>query len=154
MSGQTRRLGKPGAEHNPAYFSARDFTHLTDAGYALVGKDAAQAVETLPPASVPAPTPRLTFQNPVVQNKLGAAYAGGAEEPAASQTRCRTSCTPTTPAGCCPATPPSLSARAAATTSPGPAMRRSIAGTPRHFWSRKRRGIRSGPSASAMTAGR
>lgn len=38
------RLGAPGAEYNPAYFSARDFTHLTDAGYAIVGRDAAAAV--------------------------------------------------------------------------------------------------------------
>ena len=41
------RLGAPGAERNPAYFSARDFTHLTDAGYALVGQDAAAAVRRL-----------------------------------------------------------------------------------------------------------
>ena len=38
------RLGTPGAEHNPVYFSSADFTHLTDAGYAIVGKDAAAAV--------------------------------------------------------------------------------------------------------------
>ena len=38
------RLGAPGAEYNPAYFSAHDFTHLTDAGYAIVGRDAAAAV--------------------------------------------------------------------------------------------------------------
>jgi len=38
------RLGAPGAEHNPAYFSDKDFTHLTDAGYAIVGRDAAAAV--------------------------------------------------------------------------------------------------------------
>jgi len=38
------RLGAPGAERNPAYFSAQDFTHLTDAGYAIVGRDAAAAV--------------------------------------------------------------------------------------------------------------
>jgi len=38
------RLGVPGAEHNPAYFSDKDFTHLTDAGYAIVGQDAAAAV--------------------------------------------------------------------------------------------------------------
>ena len=38
------RLGAPGAEYNPAFFSAHDFTHLTDAGYAIVGQDAAAAV--------------------------------------------------------------------------------------------------------------
>jgi len=38
------RLGAPGAERNPVYFNSRDFTHLTDAGYALVGQDAAAAV--------------------------------------------------------------------------------------------------------------
>ena len=38
------RMGAPGAEHNPVYFSDRDFTHLTDAGYAIVGRDAAAAV--------------------------------------------------------------------------------------------------------------
>ena len=38
------RLGVPGAEHNPTYFSATDFTHLTDAGYAIVGRDAAASV--------------------------------------------------------------------------------------------------------------
>ena len=38
------RLGAPGAERSPAYFSSRDFTHLTDAGYAIVGRDAAAAV--------------------------------------------------------------------------------------------------------------
>ena len=37
------RLGAPGAEHNPVYFTG-DFTHLTDAGYAIVGQDAAAAV--------------------------------------------------------------------------------------------------------------
>ena len=41
------RLGAPGAEYNPAYFNSRDFTHLTDAGYALVGKDAAAAIVRL-----------------------------------------------------------------------------------------------------------
>ena len=41
------RLGAPGAEHNPAYFSATDFTHLTDLGYAIVGHDAAAAVRRL-----------------------------------------------------------------------------------------------------------
>ncbi len=39
------RLGAPGAEYNPAYFNARDFTHLTDAGYAIIGRDAAAAVQ-------------------------------------------------------------------------------------------------------------
>ncbi|MDQ2798399.1 MAG: SGNH/GDSL hydrolase family protein, partial [Armatimonadota bacterium] len=32
------RLGAPGAERNPVYFT-KDFTHLTDAGYAIVGQD-------------------------------------------------------------------------------------------------------------------
>ena len=41
------RLGAPGAERNPVYFSSRDFTHLTDAGYAIVGQDAAGAVRWL-----------------------------------------------------------------------------------------------------------
>ncbi len=39
------RLGAPGTEYNPVYFSSRDFTHLTDAGYAIVGQDAAAAVK-------------------------------------------------------------------------------------------------------------
>ena len=43
------RLGAPGAERNPAYFSAQDFTHLTDAGYALVGQAAAAAALRLRP---------------------------------------------------------------------------------------------------------
>lgn len=38
------RLGAPGAEYDPAYFNSRDFTHLTDAGYAIVGQDAAAVV--------------------------------------------------------------------------------------------------------------
>ena len=42
--GADPRLGAPGAEYNPAYFNQRDFTHLTDAGYAIVGHDAAAAV--------------------------------------------------------------------------------------------------------------
>lgn len=37
------RLGAPGAEHNPVYFTG-DFTHLTDAGYQIVGEAAAKAV--------------------------------------------------------------------------------------------------------------
>ncbi len=41
------RLGAPGAEYNPAYFNSRDFTHLTDVGYAIVGQDAAAAVVRL-----------------------------------------------------------------------------------------------------------
>jgi lysophospholipase L1-like esterase len=41
------RLGTPGAEHNPVYFSDHDFTHLTDAGYAIIGNDAAVAVLNL-----------------------------------------------------------------------------------------------------------
>ncbi len=48
-AGADPRLGAPGAEYNPAYFSAKDFTHLTDAGYALIGQDAARAV-LAPPA--------------------------------------------------------------------------------------------------------
>ena len=38
------RLGAPGAEHNLVYFNSHDFTHLTDVGYAIVGRDAAAAV--------------------------------------------------------------------------------------------------------------
>ncbi len=41
------RLGAPGAERNPVYFNSHDFTHLTDAGYAIVGRDAASAVVRL-----------------------------------------------------------------------------------------------------------
>ena len=74
--GADPRLGQPGAEHNAAYFSDKDFTHLTDAGYAIVGKDAAQAVLALPAKAIPAPlhAPRLTFQSRAVQSKLGTAY--------------------------------------------------------------------------------
>jgi lysophospholipase L1-like esterase/regulation of enolase protein 1 (concanavalin A-like superfamily) len=43
-TGADFRLGAPGAEYNPAYFSSHDFTHLTDAGYAIIGQDAAAAV--------------------------------------------------------------------------------------------------------------
>ena len=39
------RLGVPGAERNSQYFNSRDFTHLTDEGYAIVGKAAAAAVK-------------------------------------------------------------------------------------------------------------
>ncbi len=42
--GADPRLGAPGAEYNPVYFNQHDFTHLTDDGYAIVGKDAAAAV--------------------------------------------------------------------------------------------------------------
>ena len=73
-TGADPRLGQPGAEHNAAYFSDKDFTHLTDAGYAIVGKDAAQAVLAPPAKLAPLRTPRLTFQNRAVQNKLGTAY--------------------------------------------------------------------------------
>ncbi len=57
------RLGAPGAEHNAVYFSSQDFTHLTDAGYAIVGRDAAAAVRRLaaqlqPPASKRKPMPK------------------------------------------------------------------------------------------------
>jgi lysophospholipase L1-like esterase len=41
------RMGTPGAEHNAEYFSAKDFTHLTDAGYRIVGTDAYNAVENI-----------------------------------------------------------------------------------------------------------
>jgi lysophospholipase L1-like esterase len=41
------RFGVPGAEHNPTYFSAKDYTHLTDAGYEIVGTDAYKAVKRL-----------------------------------------------------------------------------------------------------------
>ena len=80
-AGGDPRLGTPGAEHNPTYFSDKDFTHLTDAGYAIVGKDAAQAVSALPPASVPVPlqAPRLAFQSRAVQSRLGAAYEAALE---------------------------------------------------------------------------
>ena len=73
--GADPRLGKPGAERNPVYFT-RDFTHLTDAGYAIVGQDAARAVSGLSRTGGPAPlkAPRLTFQNPAVQSRLGTAY--------------------------------------------------------------------------------
>ena len=75
-AGGDARLGTPGAEHNPTYFSDKDFTHLTDAGYAIVGKDAAKAVLALPAKVVPAPlkAPRLTFQNRATQSRLGTAY--------------------------------------------------------------------------------
>ena len=74
--GADPRLGAPGAEHNAAYFSDKDFTHLTDAGYAIVGHDAALAVLAPPVKNVPVarPAPRLTFQNRAVQSKLGTAY--------------------------------------------------------------------------------
>ena len=79
--GADPRLGAPGAERNPAYFSGRDFTHFTDAGYAIVGKDAAQAVLSVSAKSVRAPlrAPRLTFQNRAVQSRLGAAYTDALE---------------------------------------------------------------------------
>ena len=46
------RLGAPGAERSPIYFSSHDFTHLTDAGYAIIGQAAAATIlrqSTLPP---------------------------------------------------------------------------------------------------------
>ena len=79
--GADARLGTPGAERNPTYFSDKDFTHLTDAGYAIIGHAAAQAVKALPAASIPAPlrAPRLTFQSRAVQNTLGTAYQAALE---------------------------------------------------------------------------
>ena len=79
--GADPRMGTPGAEHNPAYFSDKDFTHLTDAGYAIVGRDAAQSVKALPRASIPVPlrAPRLTFQDRGVQIRLGTAYQSALE---------------------------------------------------------------------------
>jgi lysophospholipase L1-like esterase len=38
------RFGAPGAEFDSRYFDAKDHTHLTDAGYQLVGEAAAKAV--------------------------------------------------------------------------------------------------------------
>lgn len=79
--GADPRLGKPGAEHNAVYFSDKDFTHLTDAGYAIVGHDAAQAVQALPAKSAPPAlsAPRLRFQNHAAQSSLGAAYQSALE---------------------------------------------------------------------------
>ena len=79
--GADPRLGKPGAEHDAAYFSDKDFTHLTDAGYAIVGKGAVQAVLASPAASIPPslPAPHMTFQNRAVQGKLGTAYQDALE---------------------------------------------------------------------------
>jgi len=75
------RLGAPGAEHNPAYFSDKDFTHLTDLGYAIVGHDAARAVLAPPLVGAPAPlvAPRLTFQDRAVQGRLGTVYRAALE---------------------------------------------------------------------------
>lgn len=47
------RLGMAGSERNPALFDPRDFTHLTDAGYALVARKAADAVKGLRPPTRP-----------------------------------------------------------------------------------------------------
>ena len=79
--GADPRLGKPGAERDAAYFSAKDFTHLTDAGYALVGSAAANAVLAPPAARVPLPlaAPRLTFGSRAVQGKLGTVYRDALE---------------------------------------------------------------------------
>ena len=71
-AGADFRLGTPGAERNPTYFTS-DFTHLTDAGYAVVGQKAAAAVRGLP-VSPPADGPALTFARPQVQHRLGVAY--------------------------------------------------------------------------------
>ena len=38
------RLGAPGDEYDRRYFKPNDFTHLTDAGYKIVGEKAARAV--------------------------------------------------------------------------------------------------------------
>jgi len=38
------RFGAPGAEYNTAFFKASDHTHLTDAGYSIVGNDAVDAI--------------------------------------------------------------------------------------------------------------
>ena len=57
------RLGAPGAEHNPVYFSSHDFTHLTDAGYAIVGHDAAAAVLRLRPLPAPRTEGNKTRRN-------------------------------------------------------------------------------------------
>lgn len=80
-AGVDPRLGKPGAERDPTYFSDKDFTHLTDAGYAIVGGDAARAVLSPPAISTPAPlgAPRLTFQDRAVQGRLGTAYRAALE---------------------------------------------------------------------------
>lgn len=81
-AGGDARLGTPGAERNPTYFSDKDFTHLTDAGYAIVGQDAAEAVRALPAKRAPAPlrAPRLSFQNRAVQSLLGTAYQDALED--------------------------------------------------------------------------
>ena len=80
-AGGDARLGTPGAEHNATYFSDKDFTHLTDAGYAIIGKGAAQAVLALPakPVLAPLKAPRLMFQNRAVQSRLGTAYQSAIE---------------------------------------------------------------------------
>ena len=70
--GADPRLGAPGAEYNPVYFT-HDFTHLTDAGYAIVGADAAAAVLRLP-ISPAASAPSLAFKDRKVQSLLGVAY--------------------------------------------------------------------------------
>jgi lysophospholipase L1-like esterase len=41
------RFGAPGAEFDSRYFHPRDHTHLTDAGYEIVGRTAAKAVTKL-----------------------------------------------------------------------------------------------------------
>jgi len=66
------RLGAPGAERNPVYFTG-DFTPLTDAGYLIVGQDAAAAT-LRPPVSPAAGAPTLTFNDRKVQSRLGLAY--------------------------------------------------------------------------------
>jgi len=71
--GADPRLGAPGAERNPVYFSSKDFTHLTDAGYAIVGQYAAAAV-LHPPAVSANYAPVLAFEDRMVQSNLGLAY--------------------------------------------------------------------------------
>ena len=152
--GADPRLGAPGAERNAVYFSAQDFTHLTDAGYAIVGKDAAQAVLAPSAKLAPLRTPRLTFQNRAVQSKLGTAYDDALENllrintvPDLAHAHDASGLLTGDPAL-------SSSAQAAATTSPGPATLPSIAGTRPRFWSRRPPATRFGPSASAVPTGR
>ncbi len=79
--GADPRFGAPGAEHNPAYFSGKDFTHLTDAGYAIVGHDAARARASpdREKCSRSASRPASDVPNRAVQSKLGTAYKNALE---------------------------------------------------------------------------
>lgn len=63
-AGADPRLGTPGAEHNPVYFSDKDFTHLTDAGYAIVGHAAALAVLSRPAQRPSADFPKSRRSGP------------------------------------------------------------------------------------------